>query len=271
MFSSLRHAMSTRGGGAEASRARQYSPPADSYSPSLTDTETLGDDDTKYCEADENEAFEREMRETFFGHGRIEELEARNDYQKTRLDDLTKRTIELKSEWVKEYHRAQAEKERAEKAEAALMLADRGELLATQRKLAQAIQEKDAALSLQEQLRVDMRRSKLKADNVRATLEANCLKLATELEEAKEVSDGHDETETQNLLSQLRTQSAKIHQLVDKVDKLTVEKSAVTESLNKLRNNVSSDTEELTFHKSQNENLKYDLEELRLKLARGER
>lgn len=139
MFNSLRHAMSTRGGDADASRAGQDSPPADSYSPSLTDTETLGDNEIKDREADENEAFKREMREAFFGHGRIEELEeleARNDHQKTRIDDLNNRTAELKGELVKEYNRAQAEKLRADKAEAALMLANPGVMLATQWKLA---------------------------------------------------------------------------------------------------------------------------------------
>lgn len=271
MFNSLRHAMSTRGGDAEATRARQHSPPADSYSPSLTDTETLGDDETKDRESDENEAFKREMCETFFGRGRIEELEARNDHQKTRIDDLTKRTAELKGEWINEYHRAQAEKERADKAEAALMLADPGELLATERKLAQAMQEKDAALASQEQLKAHMRKAKVKADDMRATLEANCLKLATDLEEAKNISVEHEETKMQRLRTMLRTQEAKIDQLVDKVDRLTAEKSAATESLGKLRNDVSRDSGDLTFYKSQNENLKYEMDELRSKLVRDER
>lgn len=118
---------------------------------------------------------------------------------------------------------------------------------------------------------MDIRKAKLKADDVRAALEANCLKLATDLEEAKNVSVEHDETKMQRRRAVLRTQKAKIDQLVGKVDRLTAEKSAVTESLNKLRNDVSRDCGDLTFYKSRNENFKYEMEELRSKLVLGER
>jgi hypothetical protein len=43
IFNSLRHAMSMRGSDADALGARQRSPPDEPYSPSYTDTKTIGD------------------------------------------------------------------------------------------------------------------------------------------------------------------------------------------------------------------------------------
>jgi chromosome segregation ATPase len=249
--------MSMRGGDGAALCARECSPTEEAYSPSLTDAETVGDEDATDRERDSDEALKREMLQTF---------------EKTRIDDLTKRVAELKGQLIETYQRAQVEKIRADRAEVRLSFAGIGEPLSTQQQMLHIQEERDNATALCDKFKKKLKEVKKEAEQIRGaydfTLEAN-VKLTADLEEARNENVGDNETELSHVRTMVAARDAKIEKLVDKNESLTAQYFATSETLKKIKKDSRKDSEGNSFYKAQNENLKSDLEEAQAKLARA--
>jgi hypothetical protein len=227
----------------------------------------------KNCESDDDDAFRREMRQTFFGPARIEELEARNNLQKTRLNGLITHVANIRGEWIKESKRAEAEKKRADEAEAALVLGDSEELLVARQQILKLIEERDDALRSRDEMMKEKEKTEFDTKCMRGAVNTTRKfngKLATNLSEAQNESMDYGEAELIDFHTMFATRNAKIDQPGDKVEQLIAEKFATNETLNKLDEDINEDSGDLNFYKSQNENLKYDVEELRSKLVQTE-
>lgn len=119
-----------------------------SYSPSLTDADTITEGSITGHDADNDELFKLRMLLTF---------------AETRI-------IDLKDAYVKEYSRAKEAEERADNAAKASSLADPDELRATRQEMLDAFEEKDAALALRDQAQKEKGLTYQKAEQLREAL-----------------------------------------------------------------------------------------------------
>jgi hypothetical protein len=216
-----------------------------SYSPDLTDADTVTDESTSNYSTRDDEALKNEMRLTLAG---------------ARIRDL-------KKELVTEYMRAEKEKDRARKAEEALARVDPDELQTSYQQTLQAHKEKDAALAMRDDARMEAEQAKIETGRVREAFlksRREGKKLAADLEDVLTASSSQHVTALEQLRTIIAERDAKIEQLVDKNDCLTAEYFATLESSKK----VETDT---SFYKSLSENQKYDLTELRAKLSLSQR
>jgi hypothetical protein len=254
--------MSMRGGDADALRVHERLMDEEAYSQTLTDAETLSDgtiDHDQEHEQKHDEACKHRILLT---------------YAQTRVGDLSKRLKEIREEHITTYARAQAEKKRADEAEAALGIADPEELRAMRQQMLQAIEERDAAFALSDRSKQEAEQAKVAEEHMRGTLQVTRnlnRKLTADLQEACDKSTKHNETELSHLCSIIATRNAKIEQLAEKNERLAAEHFATTETLKKSKKDSSKDSGDLVFLKARNENLQHDIQEQRARVALYER
>lgn len=258
MFNSLRNAMSMPGGDAGALRTRQHSPPEESHNPSLTNAETIGDEEATECKLEDEGPCKHRMLLTF--------AETRLEAQETRIEDLSARIAELKKQLVTTYERAEAEKKRADKAEEAGFLADPNELRAARQPALQATGEKDAALLKLKKSEQDAKQAREESECLREglkTIRAVNEKLVLELEEVRNARPSANQTAVHRLHTTITAREAKIEQLVEMYDKLTAEHFATLKQMNK-------DGEETVTLRAKCENQTVELKGLKARLAKAE-
>ncbi|KAH4250592.1 hypothetical protein HBH69_227410 [Parastagonospora nodorum] len=240
----LRHAMSTRGGNAEASRAHSRSPTEDPYSPSLTDAETIGDDEVKERESDGEDPCKHRILLTF---------------AETRI-------MELKGELVKMFDRAKAAEERALEADKTLISTQHREVQVLSEQLEKAIRDRSTISAVLEISRKETEEAQEEAATCQAKLQATLAskeELVTELQEARNTRPSINQTAVNHLHATITARDAKIEQLVDKYDKLTTEHFNLLKQINK-------DGEETLSARAKAENQAAELKELRASLAATE-
>jgi chromosome segregation ATPase len=178
------------------------------------------------------------------------------------------RILELKKELVKEYNRAVDAEERAMHAEEAASSIGSEQLRAIRQQLRQTNEEMQTALSerihatkLAEQAEQEAQQLRKEVQNMRLANE----KLSTELQQRGPTMQPHPYSPVVNQLhTTITARDAKIEQLVDKYDKLTMEHFIVLKQVNK----VGEEAEVLL---AKNENLTVEIKEVRVRLAAVEK